>query len=1180
LQVGRGGSGPDYPLRTFVRDEQERLRAERERQEREQQERDRVDRDEVELEGRENEAAAKDRGRDGARGRERERPAADEARGGPSQSEGDVPYLLGEDSPLLLQNIPDYVIDTEPAIEAIKARLGEGGRVRDRSERLFDQLGKALYPSELPTHVDAELLSHRLRAFAVLDGETTRWLGGYYGAGEKDRVFYSILTSPDRLLTNREIKLPLLRLFAEEFPMSRIIGNIHADTDHKHCHVWMSARLANQLKLHMGWEDVGGVRVNRYKGVEERYLVNYCAVVGDPQPLATHLEKKAEWNARKGLVLVALKNGERPPAMPFRERLRYDELGERRQRRERRAREENGEDPGPKKRADPVARHKSSWECAELWGKTEHARARLADARHRRDAFERASRHVEVEVDGRHWSLHRIEEERGLPGRQREGKEEALGRAERERREAELRAVEAKVLEEVEARRQLLAREVEEHELDYRRHDEAWKKTIENRKEKKLPEIKYPLHNVLQLDEMRGIAERTRAADLLRYVREYDLLDRPEGRDELRREFAERWGREVMAEAGVHEESQRLRAALRDELALRPDEPDEKGRGDATARASEPRMLARLFDEWTKGGWSTDEVRQSLACVSDERLRWHAENYLLARDYHEATREVLRDYREGAEGVAAPPALKPDEVERIKELLSAKDAVFDKQAITHLDNVVEYASGESRISPEGVRRMVERSLSADGSLSRVDSRAASATERFDVARPLDDRWAARLTDVVALAETRALAAGMRETSVEKLEAARREAIERREMLEFVGWVRDQIGLDELAPVRAPAAERRELEELRRYVSQQLLRERPWTHEQLEQINEFGHRAPEKDQGTLADAMDRRGRRIESDRAERERRLLEERAAGLNEAMARADARFPAEVFNRLDLDRLREPERVREETERLARRYLDAAREQGLTPEQVRFRAGSAEDHARLTVDGTVERAERLRAAWVLAAADYPSAKLLTDRLSKAGVEVETSPGGGRTAPAVRLKFDGLDLDTRLLDRSVDVGKIFTNKEEKPFAEKERAVERCVQFALLSRGEQDSRVTELRNRSDRGRLSVEEEVKRAQYARLGVEAVRGGAAPDWKQIDEKILGLPRGSERGNEWLVKTAGMTRLNEMELAARTQPLSRPVSVFSPPDRGPTRNTPDQRRDGRNTHGPGSGRGRGGGR
>ena len=852
MQVGRGGggSGADYPLRTFVRDEQERLRAERE-----QQERDRADRDEVELEGREHEAASKDR-----------------ERGGPSPAEKHVPYLLGEDSPLLLQNIPDYVVNTESAIEAIKARLGEEGHVRDRTERLFDQLGKALYPSELPQQVDAELLSHRLRAFVVLDSANTQWLANYYGAGEKDRKFYSILISPDRLLTNREIKLPLLRLFAEEFPLSRIIANIHADTDHKHGHVWMSARLANNLKLHMGWEEVDGVRVNRYQRVDERYLFHYCAVVGDDRPLTTRLEKKAEWNAKKALVRVALKNGERPPATPFRERLRYDELGERRQRRERREREANGEDSGPKKRAAPVARLSSKWECAELWGKTEHAKARVADARHRRDAFEGTSRHAEVEVDGRHWSLHRIEEERGWPERQREGKEEALGRAERERREAELRAVEAKVLERVEARRQLLAQEVEEHELNYERHDEAWKKTIENRKKEDLPEIKYPLHNVRQLDEMRDIAERTRDADLLRYVREYDLLDRPEGRDEIRREFAERWGREVMAEAGVHDEGYRLRATLRDEQIARPADSDEKGHGDASGRATEERMLGRLFDEWAANGWSTGEVRQSLACVRDERLRQHAESYLRAREYHEATKDILRDYREGAEGVAAPPTLRPDEVESLKELLTTKDAVTDRQARTHLDNVVEFVSGEGRVSPEGIRGMAERSLSADGSLSRADSRAYSATERFDVARPLDDRWVARLTDVMALAETRALAAWMRETSVEKLEAARREVIEQRETLEFVGWVRDRVGLAEPAPVRVPTDERRELEDLRRYVLQQLLRERPWTRVQVEQINEFGHRASEKDRAGLAEAVNAAKQRLDRPEVVRAERL--------------------------------------------------------------------------------------------------------------------------------------------------------------------------------------------------------------------------------------------------------------------------------------------------------------------
>ena len=1165
MQIGRGGSGPDYPLRTFVRDEQERLRAERE-----QQERDRVDRDEVEPGGRENEAASKDRGRDGARSRERERPAADEARGGPSPSEGDVPYLLGEDSPLLLQNIPDYVIDTETAIEAIRARLGEGDRVRDRSERLFDQLGKALYPSELRPHVDAELLSHRLRAFAVLDGEITRWLAEYYGVGGKDRVCYSILTSPDRLLTNREIKLPLLRLFAEEFPMSRIIGNIHADTDHKHCHVWMSARLANQLKLHMGWEEVGGVRVNRYKGVEERYLVNYCAVVGDPQPLATHLEKKAEWNARKGLVLVALKNGERPPAMPFRVRLLYDELGERRQRRERRAREENGEDPGPKKRAAPVARLKSSWECAELWGKTEHARARLADARHRRDAFERASRRVEVEVDGRHWTLHRIEEERGLPRRQREGKEEALRRAERERHEAELRAVEAKVREEVEASRQLLAREVEENELDYGRHDEAWKKTIENRKKEKLPEIKYPLHNVRQLDEMRGIAGRTRDAELLRYVREYDLLDRPEGRDELRREFAEQWAREITAEAGAHEEGQRLRAALRDEPALRPDDSEGKGRGDARDRAAEDRMLGRLFDEWAKGGWSTGEVRQSLACVSDEHLRQQAENYLRAREYHEATKEVLRDYREGAEGVA-PPALRPDEVEKIKELLSAKDAVLDKQARAHLDRVVEFASGESRVSPGGVRGMVERSLSADGPLSRADSRAASAAERFDVARPLDDRWAARLTDVVALAETRALAAGMRETSVKKLETARREADERREMLAFVGWVRDHVGLAEPAPVRVPATERRELEDLTRYVSQQLLRERPWTREQVEQINEFGHHAPEKNREDLAEALNAARQRLD--------RPAVVRADRPQESPARADGRHAPADSRQPVTDHQRESRQTGRGTEVPPSHSVVVTREQSLSINQDTARESSHEGRGRSSAD-RAETAERLRVAWVLAAADAPSVARLQSRFAPAGVEVEVRGGEeGRPVSAVRLKYYGESFDAPTLDGRVDVSKISRAKDTVIYQDKERAVEKCVEMALLSRAEQDGRLSHLVNRGGPLKTDQVDDIHRTKYALLAVAAVRSGAASDWTSIDKQVAGMPKpkGLEKlDGEWLARTWGVGRLVDLE---KTGQRGAPMSVIRPmiPDRSQVRPSNDPQRSGtdRTRRGGSSGRG-----
>ena len=46
--------------------------------------------------------------------------------------------------------------------------------------------------------------------------------------------------------------------------------------------------------------------------------------ITQPKTLTTRLEKKAEWNAKKAVVKVALAKGERPSAMPFRERLLYE----------------------------------------------------------------------------------------------------------------------------------------------------------------------------------------------------------------------------------------------------------------------------------------------------------------------------------------------------------------------------------------------------------------------------------------------------------------------------------------------------------------------------------------------------------------------------------------------------------------------------------------------------------------------------------------------------------------------------------------------------------------------------------------------------------------------------------------------------------------------------------------
>jgi hypothetical protein len=528
--------------------------------------------------------------------------------------------------------------------------------------------------------------------------------------------------------------------------------------------------------------------------------------------------------------------------------------------------------------------------------------------------------------------------------------------------------------------------------------------------------------------------------------------------------------------------------------------------------------------------------------------------------------------------------LSVEEVGRIRVLLTTEGAVRDEQARAHLEGIVNFVSGERRVSDRDAARLLERSLPADGTPARADARAVPAPERPEVTRPFDDQWFSRLPDAVALAETRALAVGMRETSPEKHDAVRREVVERRETLEFARWVRHVAGLAEPPPARVSHDEKNELSNLQRYISQQLLRERDWTREQVGQIREFAHRAPEKELERLADALNGTERRLEQARIEQERarvereeRLFQEKIGRLNETIARADGQFPAEVFGRLDLDRLREPERFRQETERLARQYLDAAKGQGLRPEEVNFRAGSAADHARQTVVGTVERAEQLRAAWVIAAADSPSFERLEGRLRAAGVEVKLAQGSGRTDPAVRLKYGGLDLDTRLLDRRVDVAHILSNKTEKALDSKEKAVGRCVEFALLPQSERDKRVTDLYR--DGGRtLAVAEEVQRSEYARLAVTAVRSGATPDWKKIEEKITGLARGSEMGNDRLVRTVGITKWSQIELGVRTQSLPRPTPMFGRPDQGFTRHTPDSGRNGRDIPRPPRGSGGGG--
>lgn len=242
---------------------------------------------------------------------------------------------------------------------------------------------------------------------------------------------------------------------------------------------------------------------------------------------------------------------------------------------------------------------------------------------------------------------------------------------------------------------------------------------------------------------------------------------------------------------------------------------------------------------------------------------------------------------------------------------------------------------------------------------------------------------------------------------------------------------------------------------------------------------------------------------------------------------------------------------------------------------------GSHEGRGRPSAD-RAETAERLRVAWVLAAADVPSVARLQSRFAPAGVEVEVRGGEeGRPVSAVRLKYYGESFDARTLDGRVDVSKISRAKDSVIYQDKERAVEKCVEMALLSRAEQDRRLSLLTNRGGPLKNDQVDDIHRTGYALLAVASARSGAAPDWASIDKQIAGMPKpkGLEKlDGEWLARTWGVGRLVELE---KTGQRGAPMSVIRPmiPDRSPTRPSHDPTRDRTNRPGGGgSGRSRGG--
>jgi hypothetical protein len=726
-----------------------------------------------------------------------------------------VEWLRSEDSPLLLLNVSEFVIDPEAHLREIAARVEGTDRPsphlvgpelagESRRERQEQRAGE---------------LKTRLKTFAELDSERVGGAPRRRGTPKgKTRTFYSLLVSPPRDLPNAEFKRLILEVIRRRWPGAIIAGYVHRDTDNTHLHIWISAETLSGKKIDVKRETPSGDAVlDKYPDLDEQVARAFSRHFNDPSIYDEHIAKKLEWVYWRERFEEALRRGERPPIMPHRARHDYDWLGERRaisNREESESRSHSSE----REHAAPVPRAKSLMGALELWGKTIHLDARVRYRRALLDTLDLWRDGIEYPVEGVKRSLER---------------------------------------------------ELEEAERDYARYKEAFVRTLENRESEGYPRLKFPLHNAKQIAEMREIARLTRDADLLRYMHEYEVLDRPSGPERLGREVGMRWRDEILARLEAAERGEQLIRVAFGEAAVADD-----GRGTLRgAGAPGHDRDAEIVRGWLGGSWRPEQMRSSLGCLADDSTRYHAERYVRACEYHEAARSALADFRVGADQLAVPPPLDRDDRASIEIFLARDSRAGGSRDHDYWREVAAYAAGEREVSHEAMRRLPDHPIDHDG--QSFDLVARDRRDDLGPLRPNDDRWAGRLRSLAELRELEAAAAALDGTSEERFERARARAASLQDTLELTRAVRCAAGLaPDASPCVLSAEEERARAGAERIVSERLrTRGGSWESWQINAVREASHALPAS-QSRLAERVAGRAQaRLEAGRIAEEREAL-------------------------------------------------------------------------------------------------------------------------------------------------------------------------------------------------------------------------------------------------------------------------------------------------------------------
>ncbi|HEV7375851.1 MAG TPA: hypothetical protein VGN95_14115 [Pyrinomonadaceae bacterium] len=869
----------------------------------------------------------------------------------PDQTDDDLAsWLRSDDSPLLIHNVEEFVLDPDAHLRAVASQVEGLGRAQ---HFLRGEITGVNPRGNLRDR--AEELRARLRTVAKLDAERILAVPRRRGTPRgKTRTHYLLLVSPDRDISNADFKRLVREIISRRWPGAVACGYIHRDTDNTHLHIWVSAETLSGKKISVTRATPSGDAIlDKYPDVDEEVARAVSRHFNDPSIYDDHIARKLEWVHWRERFEESLRRGECPPVMPHRARHDYDWVGERRAVSDR----EQGESRShsvEREKAAPVPRVKSLMGALELWGKTVYLDAKVKYRRALLDSLDVWRDQIDYAVEGM---------------------------------------------------RQSLELKLEEAERDYERHRDAFEKTLENRARQEYPELKYPLHNSKQIAEMAEIARLTRDAALLSYVRSYTDLDKPTDRKGQVREVGSRWRDHIEARLEVLE-----RAEMFVQVAGRRDVSSaivQAGTASDTGRSPFDRDQ-EIVRGWLDSGWTTEQMRESLPCFETEVVRLHAARYLEAREFFVAAGEALAEWREGGMRLAVRPALEVSDLNRIDRLVSGEGSCIGERESALLLDLAASARLEREASSRETSRLLELSFKIDVGRRGEVNHPSGKQGDWEVFRPHHNNWAGRLAGLLTRRETEVLALAVTGASRERFEALREDVYVNRELMELTRAVRAASGMAHDVPAGMSNAEERTLDRHLQAIANGLRsRGEGWEEWQATGVGEFKHILPVRER-------ERAGRVVEEARARLKDERRAEALERLEPQLESAAQFYVRAAYRDEGLVVMREPTHLNDHVQRLAERFSQVARDAGHEPEHLGLIEKELEARAERILSEAVERfgreecdsyeLGRLEARMILACAVRDEAAMHQQRFADHAHfhewSYETNNGPGRTSLA------------------------------------------------------------------------------------------------------------------------------------------------------------------------------------